>query len=174
MPLSRNDGHQTSGGLRSPTFVPCFDGRYRQLADISQSLGILATIFLTLSVLYGLGEHLADLAAKDPLLINKNQFYHWIFTTFAIITISLGKMTIIAFILQIESNTGGKRKWILYGFAISNAIVNIIILPIIWVQCTPTAKMWNNDLPGNCNGRLRNEMYGYFQGSKCLLLQTVR
>lgn len=134
---------------------------------VPQVLALLATIFLTISVLFGLGEHLADLLEKDSELINKNQFYQWIFTTFAIAAIALGKIAIIAFILQIEgSTTLGRRKWVLYFFAASNIVVNIIILPIIWVQCTPTAKMWDESLPGNCEGRLRNQLYGYFQGSK--------
>ena len=134
---------------------------------MSQILALIATIFLTLSAVFGLGEHLADLEAKDPELISKNQFYQWVFTTFAIAAITLGKMAIIAFILQIEGTTTlGKRKWTLYFFAASNLLVNIIILPIIWVQCTPTAKMWNEAIPGNCNGRLRNQLYGYFQVQK--------
>jgi hypothetical protein len=69
---------------------------------MSQVLAILATVFLTISVMFGLGEHLTDLVEKDPGLINKNQFYQWIFTTFAIVAITLGKMAIITFILQIE------------------------------------------------------------------------
>ena len=138
---------------------------------IFQSLAVIATIFLTLSVAFGLGEHLAILEEKSPELIAKNQFYQWIFTTFAIVAITLGKIAIIAFILQIEGTTTlGKRKWVLYGFPASNLLVNIIILPIIWVQCSPTAKIWDDSLPGNCNGRLRNQLYGYFQGSRCYTL----
>lgn len=118
--------------------------------------------------MFGLGEHLADLVEKDPALITKNQFYQWIFTTFAIVGISLGKLTIIAFILQIEGTTTLTRKWVLYFFAASNIVVNIIILPIIWTQCTPTAKIWDDSITtGNCNGRRTNQLYGYFQGSKC-------
>jgi hypothetical protein len=124
-------------------------------------------------VVFGLGQHLADLLASDPGLINTNQFYQWIFTTFAIIAIALGKLAIIAFILQIEGSALGRRKWVLYSFAASNIVVNIPILPIIWVQCTPTAKMWDNALEGNCNGRLRNELYGYFQGSMILLFYDL-
>jgi hypothetical protein len=134
---------------------------------ILQIVNLIATIFLTISVVFGLGEHLADLTEKDPALITKNQFHQWLFTTFAIVGISLGKLTIIAFILEIEGTTTLTRKWVLYVFAVSNIIVNIIILPIIWTQCTPTAKLWDDSIAtGNCNGRRRNQLYGYFQGSK--------
>ncbi|KAI9730960.1 MAG: hypothetical protein M1818_008035 [Claussenomyces sp. TS43310] len=135
-------------------------------AAITYVLALIATVFLTISVEFGLGRHLTDLVASDPELIPKNQFYQWMFTTFAIVAIALGKIAIIVFILQIEgSSVKGRRKYILYIFAVSNIIINIIILPIIWCQCSPTAKVWNNSLPGNCAGRKRNELYGYFQGS---------
>jgi hypothetical protein len=132
-----------------------------------QILALIATVFLSISVRFGLGDHLTALLANAPENIAKNQLHQWIFTTFAIVAISTGKLTIIAFILQIEGSTlHGLRKLILWVFAASNIIVNVIILPIIWTQCAPTAKMWNNSLPGNCAGRLRNQLYGYFQGSK--------
>jgi hypothetical protein len=109
---------------------------------------------------------LKDLLALDPELVSKNQFYQWIFTTFAIAGIALGKMAIIVFILQVEDRAKTSRKWILYALAASNMIVNIIIIPIIWVQCTPTTKIWDESVPGDCAGRERNQIYGYFQGSK--------
>lgn len=116
---------------------------------------------------YGLGEHLSYLVENSPQNIAKNQLYQWIFTTFAIIAISTGKLAILAFILQIEGTAvNGTRRWVLWIFAASNIIVNVIILPIIWVQCTPTKKIWDDSVPGNCAGRARNQMYGYFQGSE--------
>ena len=128
---------------------------------------LLGSIFYTVSVMFGLGEHLKDLVAKDPGLIAKNQLYHWVATTFAIVGIAMGKITIIAFILQIEGTTTHGRKWVLYLFAVTNIVINIVIMPIIWTQCTPTAKIWDDSIEnGNCNGRRRNQLYGYFQGSK--------
>jgi hypothetical protein len=128
---------------------------------------VLATVFLTVSVEFGLGDHLKDLVATSPESVSTNQFHQWLFTTCAITSIALGKLAIISFILQIEGTSqGSKRKWILYVFAVSNVLVNVIIIPIIWVQCTPTAKMWDEALEGNCRGRARNQTYGYFQGSK--------
>ncbi|CZR62197.1 uncharacterized protein PAC_12094 [Phialocephala subalpina] len=99
------------------------------------SIILLATIFLTISVEYGLGVHLEDLLALDPELI-------------------------------IRASTASKRKWVLWVLVASNVIVNIIIIPIVWTQCSPTAKIWDNSLEGNCDGRERNKLYGFFQGSK--------
>jgi hypothetical protein len=107
------------------------------------------------------------LEATNPESISSNQFWEWIFVTFCVMAITTGKLAIIAFIMQIEDSTvQGARKWVLWVFVALNVISNIFILiPIIWVQCTPTAKIWNNELPGDCAGRTRNQHYGYFQGS---------
>jgi hypothetical protein len=140
-----------------------------------QILAIFATVFLTILVSYGLGEHLATLLADSPQNIVKNELYQWIFTTFATIAISTGKLAIICLILQIEgSAVRGTRRWVLWIFAGSNVVVNVIVLPIIWVQCTPTAKLWDESIPGSCTGRARNQMYGYFQGSKPTRISAPR
>jgi hypothetical protein len=118
---------------------------------------------------WGLGQTLSSLNGDQ---IVKNQFYQWVFTTFAIVSIACGKLTIIVFILQFERAAMNRRIWILYVIAILTILINIAILPIIWTQCTPTAKIWNNDIPGNCAGRMINEKFGYFQGSECIHGQT--
>jgi hypothetical protein len=113
---------------------------------------------------WGLGTPLGDLSGPQ---IAKNQFYQWIFTTFAIVSIALGKLTIIVFILQFErTDSKNRRVWILYTCAILTILVNIAIIPILWTQCSPTVKIWNNEVSGNCDGRVINEKYGYFQGSE--------
>lgn len=140
-----------------------------------QLLAIFATVFLTILVSYGLGEHLATLLADSPQTIVKNELYQWIFTTFATTAISTGKLAIISLILQIEgSAVHGTRRWVLWIFAGSNVVVNVIVLPIIWVQYTPTAKLWDESIPGSCTGRARNQMYGYFQGSKPHVFRHLR
>ena len=113
---------------------------------------------------FGLGTPLHDLSGPQ---IAKNQFYQWIFTTFAITSIALGKLTIIVFMLQFERTDGKNRRvWILYVIAVLTIMVNVAIIPILWTQCSPTVKIWDDSVPGNCAGRSINEKYGYFQGSE--------
>ncbi len=128
---------------------------------------MLATVFLTVSVEFGLGDHIEDLLNHSPQSIIVNQLYEWLFNTCIIIGIALGKLAIIAFILQIEgaSSKSGRNR-VLYIFAALNIVVNIIIIPIVWVYCTPSANLWDDSLSGNCGGRMRNQLYGYLQGSK--------
>lgn len=126
--------------------------------------GLVSQVFLVLSVHWGLGTPIKEL---EPAQIAKNQLYHWIFTSLAITAIALGKLTIIVFILQFERTDGKSRRvWILYVIAVLTIMVNVAIIPILWTQCSPTVKIWNDEVPGNCNGRAVNQKYGYFQGSK--------
>lgn len=116
---------------------------------------------------WGLGTPIAGL---EGFQIAKNQFYQWVFTTLAIIAIALGKLTIIIFILQFERTDGKNRRvWILYIIAVLTILVNMAIIPILWTQCSPTVKIWDDTVPGNCAGRAINEKYGYFQGSEYTL-----
>lgn len=113
---------------------------------------------------WGLGERLQDLTAHQVV---RNQYYQWVFTTIAIIAIALGKLTIIVFILQFErTQLKNRRVWFLYVVAVLTILVNVAIIPILWTQCSPMAKIWDDEIPGNCAGRAINEKYGYFQGSK--------
>ena len=113
---------------------------------------------------WGLGEPLKDLTGHQ---IIKNQFYQWVFTTLAIISIALGKLTIIVFILQFErTELRNRRVWFLYVVAVLTILVNVAIIPILWTQCSPMVKIWDDEVPGNCAGRAINEKYGYFQGSE--------
>ena len=113
---------------------------------------------------WGLGTPLGDLSDGQ---ISKNQFYQWIFTTFAIVSIALGKLAIIVFMLQFERTDGRNRRvWILYVIAVLTIMVNVAIIPILWTQCSPTVKIWDNSVAGNCAGRTIDEKYGYFQGSE--------
>lgn len=55
--------------------------------------------------------------------------------------------------------------WTLAG---SNLVINTITVGFILGQCSPVNKLWDDDVAGSCNGRLRNQHLAYFQGSKTL------
>lgn len=115
---------------------------------------------------YGLGLHLEEMLEFYPLGFQKQQFYQWVYTTFMLAAIAIGKIAIVVFILEIEGSAlKNSRRYILYVIAVLNTLLTIGIIPIIWLQCDPMPKLWNNEIPGSCAGRQRNEYYAYFQGS---------
>jgi hypothetical protein len=121
-------------------------------------------ILLTIGVAdWGLGHHGANLTHKETTM---SQLYQWMFGTSSIIAAALGKITVILFILQFESQTEHKRKYFLYFLAFGTVVINTVIIGLIWTQCSPTAKMWDISILGKCDGRPTEQKVSYFQGSK--------
>lgn len=121
---------------------------------------------------WGLGQSLSALTGPQ---IAKNQLYQWVFSSFAIASIAFGKIAIIVFILQFEPAwLQNRRTWVLYVLGGLTILASIAIIPIIWTQCTPTTKIWNDTIPGSCNGRVVNEKFAYFLGSEYICRQSER
>ena len=128
-------------------------------------------IFQTISVHYGFGRHIADLS---PDQISRSELHDWIFNTVIIVSFTLGKVAIVAFILRIEGiSIKSYKKRFLYFLAISVSMVNIGMIVICWVQCHPVRKIWDDSIPGTCNGRETVKKYGYFHGSTNPLLISL-
>ena len=137
--------------------------RYPVALTLDKVSRTLATISSTVSVYWGLARHIHDLT---PTQISKNQFWYTLCITFTLVGISLGKIAIIAFILQIEGRSlKPYRKRFLYFLAITNTILIVAIIPVIWIQCIPAQAIWDVSVVGDCNGRRRNKLLSYFVGS---------
>lgn len=127
-------------------------------------LALLSQVLLAVAVAdWGLGRHGAQLTHEELIY---SQLYQWMFGTVSIIATALGKITVILFILQTEHQTKQVRKLFLYFLGVGLLIINIVILGLIWTQCTPTAKMWDNSVVGSCAGRPTEQKVSLFQGSK--------
>ena len=102
---------------------------------------------LTVSVLSGLGNHLRLL--DGPQLV-KSLMWSWIAQIIAIQAIGFGKIAVIAFLLRIQERAQTKQAWLLYFIGFSNVIINIDQMVLILLQCSPSRKLWNRELPGTC------------------------
>lgn len=130
--------------------------------DKSQVVSALAQITLTMSASEGLGNHEAMLTNSQISYALK---WSWIGQISTIVSVGLGKLAIIEFLLQIQNRTHKKQAWFLYFVGWSNMVLNVIQIAIILLQCTPTAKLWNKTEPGSCANRFRTNASGYFKGS---------
>ncbi|KAJ5640219.1 uncharacterized protein N7484_008081 [Penicillium longicatenatum] len=140
------------------------------LSLVTFIIGLVGTIFLALGVNSGLGAHKANLTETEITHAIK---WNWINQSLGILATATGKLAIVAFLQQIHGPESRKKVNILWGIAISNLIVNCITIVLIWTQCDPSAKLWNNGLPGSCEGRLRNQQAAYFQGSYSALCDLI-
>ena len=80
----------------------------------------------------------------------------------AIVAIGLGKPT---YLVRISS-VNKYHPWILWSLAGSYLIINHVAAFFTPAQCSPVRELWNESLPGNCDGRGLNKHFAYFQGSK--------
>ena len=128
-----------------------------------QIIGAVGSIFLGVGINSGLGAHKSELTPTD---ISNAIKWNWINQTLGIFATATGKLAIVAFLQQIHGPESRKRVIFLWTVGIAALLVNCITIGMIWTQCSPRDKLWNENIPGTCSGRTRNQQTGYFQGSK--------
>ena len=111
----------------------------------------------------GLGAHKPDLSEQEIIGAIK---WTWINQIFAILATVLGKLAVVAFLQQIHGPEDRTRVLMLWGLVASNVVINCITVAMILIQCSPHDKLWNDRLPGVCNGRKRNRQVAYVQGGE--------
>ena len=60
-------------------------------------------------------------------------------------------------------------KWAMYFILGVLLVCYVITVPIIYTQCDPIEKLWNSELPGNCNGETRGYYWAIWTGGECLI-----
>lgn len=74
-----------------------------------------------------------------------------------------GKLAIIAALLHLRGPHDPK-PWLLWAIGFTSVIFNGLTIVFLLLQCSPVQKLWNNDLPGACNGRALNQDFAFFSG----------
>lgn len=131
------------------------------LTIITFTFGIASMVMATVGAAYGLGTPSATLTNnndKDALL------FGWINQFLALIAIGLGKVALVAFIDHLQKHEAKAKRAFLWFIAGSNFIVNMIAAILVFVQCSPAKKLWDERIPGRCPGRKRVQTFGYIQG----------
>ncbi|KOC08623.1 hypothetical protein AFLA70_391g000860 [Aspergillus flavus AF70] len=139
------------------------------LTIITFTFGIASMVMATVGAAYGLGTPSATLTNnndKDALL------FGWINQFLALIAIGLGKVALVAFIDHLQKHEAKAKRAFLWFIAGSNFIVNMIAAILVFVQCSPAKKLWDERIPGRCPGRKRVQTFGYIQGLQAFSLPT--
>lgn len=109
-----------------------------------------------------MGQHITDLPITRRVTALK---WGWVFQLLAIAASMLGKLAILAFLIQIRGRNT-RKPWLLIIMGVLIAAINITVLGTILGQCQPMTKLWNDGIEGTCNpGRLLNQNYSFFQAS---------
>ncbi|KAJ5086587.1 hypothetical protein NUU61_007894 [Penicillium alfredii] len=142
-----------------------FVGRFRwdfAIASLTVLTESTAQIFLQLSVNAGMGQHIAVLSDTQRVAA---LHWGWVFQLLAIGASMLGKLAILAFLMQVRGRHASK-PWLLIILGVLIFAVNITVMGTILGQCSPMEKLWDDSLPGTCDpGRLMNQNYSFFQAS---------
>ncbi|KAI7777851.1 hypothetical protein LA080_002974 [Diaporthe eres] len=131
------------------------------LASLGKILLCVSQAFFVVSVVFGIGAHAQGLRPQDIVVAMRTS---WVNMISAIVAIVTGKLSIIAFLDQIRGRHKG-RPWFLWFIGASNIVVNSTVIVTILLQCSPAEKIWDDRVPGTCDGRSFNLKYAYFQGS---------
>lgn len=124
-------------------------------------MALASQISLTLSVRYGLGNHQYLLSPSNLVKLN---IWSWIAQVLSILDLIFARTAIIAFLLSLQDRTRHWSHYILYLIGITQAVINITSVILIFRQCDPPAKLWDPRIPGTCHGVLRAARIGYTQG----------
>ncbi|CAG8137576.1 unnamed protein product [Penicillium olsonii] len=140
-----------------------FMGRFRwdfAIAGLTVVTETTAQVFLQLSVNAGMGQHMDTLSDRSIVLALK---WSWVFQLLAIAASMLGKLAILAFLVQIRGRHE-KKPWLLIVLGVLIGAVNITVLGTILGQCQPMQKLWDDSIEGTCDpGRKINQNYSFFQ-----------
>ncbi|KAL2816651.1 hypothetical protein BDW59DRAFT_182400 [Aspergillus cavernicola] len=132
------------------------------IASLTVVTEFTAQIFLQLSVDAGMGQHIGTLTHANEVRALK---WSWAFQLLAIAASTLGKLAILAFLIQIRGRHE-KKPWFLITVGVLVGAVNVTVLGTILGQCAPMEKLWDDHLEGNCDpGRVVNQNYSFFQAS---------
>ncbi|MCJ1311799.1 hypothetical protein MMC25_005472 [Agyrium rufum] len=111
-------------------------------------LQVISQGFLTLTVRYGLGKHLADLtnpAVAIPEIIKAN----WESQTPGILASIVARISIAVLLLRLFNRKEWFR-WYIYVVTAAQTLVECLLIIVIWAQCKPVEALWNQAIPHKC------------------------
>ena len=139
-------------------------------AALSCVFGIIATVFITMAVMHGLGNHLLVLARND--IDDVWATFHWGFMAIfvGLVASTFSKNSMVALLLQVQGPNARKRRIALLSLCALYTIVNILQLVFSILTCNPRHKLWDRLAPGNCNGERLTYPWTYLQGGTLIVL----
>ena len=139
-------------------------------SDLEQVNAICANAFITVSVLYGTGNHQDDLSNHQAVY---SALWSWIGQVCAIFSMVWGRFGVIALLVALQGPTYQTWRYALYVVGVAQALINIIEVVLILNQCSPTQKLWDQSIPGTCNLIGLCSKVGFLQGSSYTHTRTA-
>lgn len=129
----------------------------------AMSMAILLLAFNSVEVYYGYGRHEFYLSPTEQLESTK---YNILATAVVILGSCLAKVSICLFLLRLIGNAvAQKRKWFIYILILVLSVYNILDIITLFLQCSPTHKIWNRRVQGSCWHPKVQDGFAYMQGA---------
>lgn len=113
-------------------------------------------------ITHGYGRHGYYLGKQELILQVK---YDVMATALVVLSTMFAKASICFLLLRLLGDAAArKRKMFLYGLLVVLFVYNIVDVISLFIQCSPTKKIWNRKLPGTCWEPKVQEGLGLMQG----------
>lgn len=129
---------------------------------LDQILALTAQCFMSVSAAHGLGNHESVLSHFN---IVKTNLWSWIAQIVAILSLVVGRIAVISFLLALQKYTSPNGTRLLYAVGILQGTFNVVEVVLILLQCDPIQKLWDSSVPGSCNMVKVCSQVGFLQGS---------
>ncbi|KAL1969383.1 hypothetical protein VTN77DRAFT_9576 [Rasamsonia byssochlamydoides] len=129
---------------------------------LSWILLLLYTIFITIAAVHGFGRHIDELSIDDAVAA---VYYEMVSQTFAVIGMAVAKISLGLFLLRIVVDFW--QKVVLWFAIVSIAIISLSTDIIFWLQCIPSAAIYDPRVKGVCH--LKVEGVAIALGSWCVV-----
>lgn len=103
------------------------------------------------AVYYGMGKHTSELNLDLIERMIKLEMYG---ITLGILSTLFGKLAVVSLLLEIHGPLVVYRRYLLYAVASILTLIALVSFIMSWLQCSPTSKIWDILLPGDCSRRM--------------------
>ncbi|KAI0965546.1 hypothetical protein F4678DRAFT_452353 [Xylaria arbuscula] len=128
---------------------------------LALALMAVDSIFVQLSVHYGLGRHQHTLPVEDAI---RAIMWDYLAQPPAIIGPAFGRISFAMLLLTLVK-VQKPRRILLYAIIASQFIVNTIVYVLILTQCKPIQSLWDYRIKGDCWNLVYQRNIGFFQGA---------
>jgi hypothetical protein len=113
-------------------------------------------------VTHGYGRHDYYLGIQEAIVLME---YSVLATAVIVLSTMFAKASICFLLLRLLGDAAAKkRKIFLYSLLVVLFVYNVVDVISLFVQCSPTRKVWNRKLPGTCWKPNVQEGFGLMQG----------
>ncbi|KAK8053206.1 hypothetical protein PG996_012507 [Apiospora saccharicola] len=118
---------------------------------LSLAMSIIASAFVSYSVTLGFGRHTIAVAMEPdgPGRLVNTAMWQQLGYPFNIGAFSFPNISIAILVVRLLDPWPARAR-ALYSMVVLQVVLALISVVIVFKQCTPTAKVWNKQLPGTC------------------------